>query len=485
MSGVVVTTEARVTEPVRLRAQSGQFFIVGMTERGDIASPVKVRSMDEVRTLLGNRVTYGTVHDQLKTYFAEGGVQAYVARVVGAAATVGTLTVKDRAPVTPVNTLRFDAANPGAWSGNMTLEIVDGTVANTVRILIRLSGAVVHNVNNITSPADAVAKFRSSTYVKVVDLGSATASPNNLPALTAPTAFPAGTDDRATVTVTGYVNALARFSATLKDGAVAIPGQTGSTVWNGIKDHCVAYNRIGILADLVGTGAMSYATSAKSIASEYVGLFGPHVVVPDDAGGTRTISPEGFVAAKRALAHERVGAWRLPAGLMGAASYVQDVETNFSASDITLMEDANVSPIRRVGGIIRLYGWSTLSADQNTWTYLKDRDLLNYLVYEAEARLEDYVFETIDGKGQLLSSIRAELVGMVEPIRAAGGLYEKINPDTGDAIDPGYQVNVSSPVAVGTEQATNAVHAELMVRVSPAAGMITLRIIKVGVLAPF
>lgn len=484
MAGVVVTTEARA-QARALLAPSGQLFIVGQTERGDTTKPILVNSMSDAKVLLGDRVTYGSVYDQLRTFFAEGGKQAYVARVVGATASAGTLTITDRAG-TPVPTLRFDAASAGSWSGNLKIEVADGNVANTFKVIVTLNGVVVHSYNNLASPAAAVAKFSGSPYVRATDLGSATAAPANNPKVTAATVLTSGNDQRGTIVAADYVSALARFGPDLGTGAVAVPGQANATVWAGIIAHCESLRRVGLLAEAVATSISDYQQTAGDYDSEYAGLFGPWVTIPDETGiGQQTISPEGYVAAVRARAHEQVGPWRVPAGSLSKANFVTDLEAVYTADDIQALEEANVSPIRRIAGSIRLYGWASLSSDQETWGYLKDRDLLNFLVYQAEEKLEPYVFETIDARGRLLSDIQGALINMVDPIRSKGGLYENINPVTKEVIDPGYKIVTDASVNTPESLRNNEVHADLSVRISPTAGLITLRIVKVGILSSF
>jgi hypothetical protein len=182
--------------------------------------------MADVATYLGTRQSYGNVWDQLKVFFDEGGQQAYVARVVGPAATKGTLSLNDRA-VAPQPTLRIDAQNPGSWSSQITVEVQDGASPNTFRLLVRLNGDLVEDYNNLVTPADAVSAMGKSPYVRATDLGSATAAPDNRPVVAAATALSVGSDDRASVVAATYTAALAQFVPGFGDGAVAIPGQTG------------------------------------------------------------------------------------------------------------------------------------------------------------------------------------------------------------------------------------------------------------------
>lgn len=480
MPGVVVTTATRSGPSAPVRATSGQYFVSGLTERGDTDKAQKVRSLADYRRLFGDRVTYGFLYDDLSTFFEEGGTQAYVARVVGPAATVGTLTLNDRAGV-PVATLRVDAANEGAWSTRLTVEVRDGTNPNTFRLIFRLDGEVVHDVNNIASPADAPALFTTSPFVRLVNLGSATAPPGNNPAVRAATALSAGSDDRAAVTATILTDALGRFDIGLGDGAVAVPGYN-TAVHAGVISHARTNRRIALLAAARGADQGALQTVSTGLASEYAGLFAPHILVPDGSGGTRAIEPVGFVAAKRNVAHETVGPWRAPAGVAGIANFVAGLDQEFSRTVNDDLDAARVSIIRRVGTGVRLYGWRSLSQDEANYSLLTGRDMLNRLVVEAEKRLEVYVFQPIDGRGQLLGRIKGDLIGMVEPLRVAGGLFERLD-DEGNRIDPGYAVNVGADLNTVESLARNEVKAQLAVRISPAAALVTLTIVKVGVTA--
>lgn len=479
MPGVVVRTETQAGPSAALRAPSSQMFFAGITERGDTAKPVLVRGMADVSLLLGTRVSYGAVWDQLKVFFDEGGLQAYVGRVVGPAATKGTLTLQDRAG-SPVNTVRIDAQNAGAWSSRLKVQVQDGALANTYRITVTLDDVVVEDKNNLATPAEAVTAFRESIYVRAVDLGSATAAPTNNPKVLAATALSAGSDDRASATDTTYVTALALFTKDLGDGAVAIPGRTTSTIWTGINNHCKANNRIGILSAANGDSKATLLSRTADLDSEYCGVFAPWIIVSDGGGGTRTISPEGYIGAVRARAHDQVGPWRAPAGKIATANTVLDVATRFTATDADDLDDGRINIIRYISGSVRNYGWRSMSSNETEYSFLKDRDLLNYLVVESEKRLEDYVFEPIDRKGHLLAAVAAAITGLVDPISRQGGLYPMIS-DNGQQIDPGYKVDTGNAVNTELTLAANEVRARLSVRISPVGGLVSLTIVKVGI----
>lgn len=479
MPGVNVSTAARSGSPSTSRAPSGRYFVAGLTERGSVDTPVRLTGMADFEDLLGARVSYGALYDNLRTFFEEGGTEAYVARAVGPAATVGTISLGDRAG-TPVNTLKVDAASPGAWSTGLTVEVQDGALANTFRIIVRLGGKIVQDKNNLASPSAAVVAFTGSPYVKLSDLGSASAAPTNNPKVAAATALSAGNDDRAAVTSAIMVAALARFTQGYGDGAVAIPGQ-GQAVHAGLIAHAEGNRRVAILSLAANQSDAQYKAAAASLTSDAAGLFGPWIAVTDDAGGFRYVSPEGYVAGARARAHELVGPWRAPAGEIAQSRTILGLEKEWTRAEGDSLDAARVSVIRRVAGTLRLYGWRSLSSDEDNFALLSARDVLNRLVTAGEEALEQYVFAPIDAKGQLLSAMNASLVGIVEPMRQAGGLYPMMNGS--EELDPGYRVETGSTVNTPQTLATNTVKARLSVRVAPTGALVSLTIVKVGPLA--
>lgn len=479
MPGVVVTTAVRSGPSAPLRSTSGQFFVVGLAERGPADKATLIKGMADFEQIFGPRVSYGYLHDVLKTYFEEGGAQAYIARVVGPASTKGTITLNDRAG-TPLPTLRVDAASPGDWSSRLKVVVAAGSLAATFKMTVQLDNIPVEVQDNISTPVEAVTRFSTSVYIRLVDQGSVTAAPNNQPA-TGTFTVSAGTDDRASVNAASYTTALTLFTEGFGDGAVAIPGQ-GTAVHAGIDTHCKANNRIGLLSHTVTASVSDLTTAAGALNSQSVGLFAPWVLVTDGAGGSRQSPPEGYVAGVRARAHNDVGPWRTPAGGAAVARNVIGVNVEYTRQEGDALDAARVSHIRRVAGSIRLYGWRSLSGDEQNFALLSIQDLLNFLVVEGAKRLEQYVFAPVDGKNQLLSAINAELVGLVEPIRTAGGVYEKVDEE-GNLLDPGYLVETGPSVNSLATLSQNRVKARLSVRPSPTAALIELTIVRVGLLA--
>lgn len=485
MPGVKITTSVRSGPASSTGSDEATFLAVGQTERGPLTAKFVYSLADYVATF-GDRVAYGLLYDQVRTFFEEGGYRVGISRVVGPAATVGTLTLKDRAGAGGVNTVRIDALNPGAWSTRVSISVADGVIANTVTVSVLYDQAVTEVFANLANPAAIVAALAGSKYVKATDLVSATAAPNNNPAVLAGTALSAGADDRGSILTAHYLAALEDFDDdTYGPGLVAIPGLPATTVAAGLIAHCQAHNnRVAWVSMPIGTDLAGVKAAANTIqvaqvngaGLEFIGLGYPGVVIPDTGGVTRIISNEGFVAAMRSRAIVTEGVWRAPIGPLASAQFVIGQELPIVQADGDALDAAWVSAIRQIGGLTTLYGWRSLSLDTVNYLLLKDRDLLNAVEVEAQKLGQRYVGATVDSSLRVLGKLQGDLIGLLQPLVAAGGLFA-----AQDGSDPGYSVDVS-PAAGNTpvNLAAGKIGAVVSVRPSPTAELINITVVRVS-----
>lgn len=481
--GVYITTAILPGTNPEGVAPAGTFFVMGISERGPIDTSHQVNSLSDFQKLYGNRVSYGTLYDQLNAYFNSGGISAYVYRVVGTTPTSGTLTLMDRAG-TPINTIRLDAASVGAWSSTVTAQVTNGVAPNTFRILLYVNGSLVFTTGDCANPAAGVAAVNSSSvasnYVVATALTDATSSPTNNPAVLAATALSAGTDDRGTIGTSNYTSGLANFDIALGAGAVAIPGQTGSTIWEAIADHAGKNNRIALLAFGPTDTPTTVLTNVAGMATpypEFCAFYYPYINISDGATGTLQISPEGYVAGVRAKAHATIGPWQAAAGEISVSPLVLSPVYASTGTDLANFDLARINPIRTVANTCRIYGVKSFSTDNVNWNFITLRDVINYLVVAAQARLEPYVFTTIDNQQLVFSKIVGALVGLCEPIRTAGGLYEQRDANN-NLLDPGYAVQCDASMNPSDTLAEGIINAQMSVRVSPVGQRIELLITK-------
>lgn len=453
---------------------TGRFFVVGLFGRGRTDRAVTARNFREVTDAFGDRVAYGAAWDSLRVFFDEGGSEAVIARVVGGAATAGTVTFNDSlaAPA-----LKVDALGAGAWSSDITVQITAGTVADTVRAIVT-HGTGLEVYDNAATTAALVNQMNASRYVRGTDLGA------GLPAVAAATALSAGTDDRAAIVTATVTDALELFPASLGTGAVAIPGYSADLVGAGLIAHAKATRRVALLAPEEGATKAELKVAAQTLVSpdgKYAMLAAPWININIAPNITVSTSPEGYVAGARARAHARMGAWAAVAGVSSAAKTVVSIERDIQQAEYDELSDAAVSVIVTRAGRVVLYGYRSLDSDTVNYRLLSAQDTLNWLAQRCEDALQPFVFAPIDGSGGLLGQVEGLLRGILDDVRVRGGVFARVID--GELIDPGYSVDVGDSVNTLESLANNILRAQVAVRLSPQAELIELTIIRVALTA--
>jgi hypothetical protein len=318
--------------------------------------------------------------------------------------------------------------------------------------------------------------------VVATDLESVETPPDNNAAVAAATALSAGFDGDAIVEA-DYLAGLDLFTYDLGPGSVSVPSQTGATLWAAMIDHCQDNHRIALCAfdetDTVATSKTAVAAMYSDPGADYAGFYYPWIQIPDPAtaGLTMNISPESYVAAARSKAVTNDGTWMPGAGLLSEAIFVEGLVDYVNTATGDSLDEKRINALRKIGNSIRVYGARSVSADEANWRFITARDTVNYIAWEAEDRLEDYVFSTIDARGSLFSRIESALIGLLDPIRLKGGLYEAFDTD-GNQVDPGYSVEVSDEINPIVNLAQGKVSAVVNVRVSSVGDQISVTITK-------
>lgn len=499
MPGVNVTTGVRVGPTGVDAAPASTFFIVGTAERGPVDEAMTVTSMSQFEAIYGGFSSSFTLNDNVRTYFEEGGTRAIVARVVGADPDAASVDIVD---ASDGNVLSLTAASPGVWANSADSPAKDGlkvivatagatgfTLELTYKGETIFSGGPFLNetlVDGSTKYAKQFAAEAINGSAALTHFVSATVGNSVLNAAADTLDFTGGSEGDSIVAA-DYVTGLDLFDYDFGPGAVAVPGQASSTIWEGLRDHAVANRRIALLAttstrtssEAIGDADAYWGTTAASRnEASYMAFYWPWVTVPDGFGGTRDQSPEAFVAAARARAHLQGGPWRPGAGEVSASRYVTGLVTPVTKSTGDTLDASRVNALRVIGNTVRVYGARSVSSDETNWRFITYRDTLNFITGRAEAALEPLVFRPIDGRGNLFGEIEAILTGIMEPIRADGGVYEGIDPVTGNQIDAGYSVSADSANNPTADLANGVVTAVVGARVSPVADQINITITK-------
>ena len=475
MPGVIVTTAVRTGPTNAQTAATATMFLAGLTERGPDGTVHLITSLSDYQDIFGG-VAAGYTHETIETFFEEGGSRAYVSRVIGSSATESSLALNKTGAVL---VMTLTAAGKGTWSHGGVLQAVvtQPTAGVTFKIQITLNGAAVYTTRANTTVAQAVSEINNSAtaalYVTATDAGS-----TGIPVAVSGN-FTGGTDD-ATVVAADYVTAIGLFNEDLGPGAVCAPGQTSATVRDALIAHAKNRRRIAILGFDDGTAVGAAVTDAASYAgddgAEFAAFFYPWVKIPNGSL-TATIPPDGYVCGKRAAVHNAYGSWNPYAGERSQASFVTSPVTALSKSEADELDAGFINAIKVINSTTRIYGARSASDDTDNFRFIISREVLNQIVYEAENALEALLFLPIDGRRSTFARVQATLTGIMERIRAGGGLFESFD-GLGKQLDPGYTVQVNDAINPLSQLATGVIKAKVGARVSSIGDTIEIEITK-------
>jgi len=480
MPGVTITTAVRTGATNVGTAPGATFFLVGTSERGNGSVAQAVTSLEDFETKYGAHVSGSYSWYSMKTFFEEGGVSAYFGRVTASAGVAGTKALTTATATGPGIT--FTAVGKGAWANSLAFTATNNTT--TFDLSVTYSGTTVFSGTGYATLTECITAVNADTTAKLYFTAALTASAvaSQLLATAAATSPSNGADG--SVAKSDAIAALAFFTDDMGSGAVAAPGfATGSSdtaLYDALRTHAASYNRVA-LCGFVSTATLAQARSASTgytgtTSHEYMAFYHPWVQIPV---GTATVDipAEAYVAAVRSRTHNAVGAWKAYAGVASEASFITGIALAVSRADADLMDASYVNPIRLINGRVRIYGARSHSTVTAQWRFITARDTINYIVTQANNRLEDLVFSTIDGRSTLFANIINSIQSVVEPIRINGGFYEGFATD-GRRIDYGYTIKCDASLNPVATLETGTVSARLGVRVSSIGDKIEVDLIK-------
>jgi phage tail sheath protein FI len=503
MPGVVISTAVRTGPSSATVRESSQLFVVGLAERGPVGEAVPVQSLTEFENIFGGYVAHSFLHPTVETFFEEGGTQVYVSRVAGADATTGELALENNDDDV---LLLIKANGPGAWSTNVGVTVT--TPGSAFAVIIHYNGEAVYNTGIVSSPAQAVGRINSSSVASryvVAELGEGAGAPlvSQIPVDLTEEALSAGTEDLDGVDDAVLISGLGVFNDSLGAGAVAIPDGENATYLESVGGpatdydgaiktefevsaaliaHANANNRIAILhCGIADTPEFAIAKSddLKVLEGlEHAAIYFPWVSIPTSTNGlSRTIPPDGYVAAKRALAHNQGGAHVPAAGLISNSRFVFGTVSDINKAVGDSLDLQNVNAIRIIQNSVRVYGARSLSIDTENFRYITTQEIINHVVVESQRTLEDLVFGVIDGRDTIFSAITSRLIAILAPLREQGALFQAFDAN-GKKVDNGYTVRCDSALNPVTQLAGGTVKAKVGVRTSSVGDKIEVDIIK-------
>ena len=427
----------------------------GALSQGPVDAPVLVTTWNDfVKTFGGLNDSYPTTWAAYN-FFANGGRNLYVKRVVGSGASVGSVTITDSASATA---FKVKTVNPGTWASNYSVQVVSAGVSTRFGLNLYstsiVNGASTTNLVESYTDLSMNASDKNyvlavvnafSKYIKITDLDSA-----KTPAVTlTPAVLSSGAADGAALAATDYYN--------LETDPISGAWTTFDAINSPIVMYApdAAYQATGTLASQIHADAVLYAstrsdafvvvdTTAGNTVSEAqaevdatVSGFGagstgniaaayyPWVNIPDPTktvGVTRLQAPGAAVVGQYLATDASRGPAKTPAGFNNQIALAVSTEHSFTNAELdTINVSSNpINAIRQVPGAgIVIMGGRTLDNTPNN-RYINIRRSLIYIEKQISDLTSFALFENNDSR--LWSQIRTVLNSFLLTYWQSGGL---------------------------------------------------------------
>jgi len=384
---------------------------------------------------------------QVGAFFANGGRELYVQRLLAANAVAASTNLVDSGSTPRVT---VTSKNAGTDGNNLRVVITAGQVADTYTLTLYKESGVANNITddilleryeNVVFD-DATSSDYAPTVVNLIspNISVAVITGYAGQGITSAT-YPLTSGSNGTATVaTDYTNYKAggssvfeRFTSLDRPLVVFLPNVNAlasgvvsvfdaATSWAEDNNGFVV---LGTDPDLTVANAVSFAASLTDTSNAAV--YYPNVYVADPLGrGTgalRKIEPAGGVVGLYLSTDANRGVFKAPAGIGTTLQGIVSVEKSFSSTELDTMNASTspVNPIRQIPGAgLAVMGARTLKQDGTANKYVNMRRSLIYIRKNLKNLTEFAIFENNDER--LWALVRTSLGSFLNEYRNQGGL---------------------------------------------------------------
>jgi phage tail sheath protein FI len=462
---------------------------IGPNDRGP-STPTLVSSWSEYTTLFGswNTTASNDLPLALYLFFANGGRQAYVSRVLGGGSASAARTLQDRAG-TAQNTLTLTAVNAGAWSVNsgsyygISFAVSDSAITGKFDLTLYFGGItapyVVEKFTDL-SMTSTDARYAlsvinaSSRYVVATDAGSTSTGATRNPAIVAVASgsLTGGANGSAVTTVTSYT----AFDTINSSLLLNVAGFTDATTVNAAIAYAAGRGDIFVIVDgKDDTVANELTLAASYTSSEYAAVYYPRITIADPTkgvgaatGATVKVGPGGAVSGLFVATDNSRGVFKAPAGLQARIAGAVSVTPLTSAELDSLNSSSDpVNAIKYVPGSgIVVMGSRTLDPAYIS-RYVPVRRTLIYLQKALSDLTQFAVFEPNDAA--LWRRLNATVSSFLTNFWSQGGLR-------GATPQQAFFVKVDSTVNTQTTIDNGEVHIEVGIALQRPAEFVIIKI---------
>lgn len=402
---------------------------VGSLSKGPVTAPVLVSSWsDFVKTFGGLNDSYPTTWAAYN-FFANGGRQLYVKRVVGVGATPGTLTITDGAdPAADVFTI--NAVNPGTWASDYSVQIVPAGGPNRFGLVVYLATTQNGVVTNIPvesytdlsmDPNDRYYFFSvvnsQSSLIKILTTGlDITKTPYT--GASTPSQLASGANG-ATPVRQDYATAWTSFDSIgsslvlyAPDAPYAASDELCAQIHGDSAVYAASRQDCFVVVDTPSGMTVNEARAqidstvavfAGDTSGNIVAAYYPWVNIPDTTkvqGATRLQAPGAAVVGQYLATDASRGPAKTPAGLNNKIALAVSTDHQFTNAELDAINTASfpINAIRQVPGAgIVIMGGRTLDSNPNN-KYINIRRSLIYIEKQIQDLSAFAVFENNDSR---------------------------------------------------------------------------------------
>lgn len=450
---------------------TGQGFFAGWTERGPDLGVA--RSSGDFKNRWGGRAANSALWDDVIGFFGEGGSAAVISRDISTDALVASDNLGSDVTV--------DAIGAGVWGNDVQVIATYATGSDTagepIYIEVNYLGSKVEQSTTVHDVDELIAwAMDKSNYVRF-----SKSSPSGVLPDDGDIADLAGGGDGTVAArdLGTFNDALDRFTYDLGAGQVAAPGVTDPDYHKAIGVHIDANHRCAVV-DLEDTNDKMDLLAARAELDGQPGAramlaMGHHLRYPAQTPPASVIIPySGIQMGIIARVDKGGDPAAVAAGANAVSRLALGVSQTFSDADREELNANGVTLGREMFGAVRTYGYRTAAGPdiRDNWTFFQESRVIMAIAHESNAGLEEYVFDTIDGRLHLLVSAKNMLTGICMKYWQAGALYGTESNQAFRVICDGSNNSIDT-IKLGE------IHAMIKLKTSKIAEWVKLNIVKV------
>jgi phage tail sheath protein FI len=414
---------------------------VGWAPQGSVSEAVLVQSFMDFAREFGGLDSRSYLGYAVNQFFANGGQQAYIVRLVWTDAATANTTVVG---------LKLWASSPGQWANNY--KVVVNPTGSVFSLQVQDPNSTpLETFLNLTASSAIAVIDNDSQYITFVD---PTASPPSAPpSITVPATAATGTlsggndgtllqpkdgingngDFETALNLSGALTKGALYGIHLLDrvtifNLLCVPGEADEATISSLEDYCTPQRAFYIvdspqtatIANLTNGPIGAAGSGLSGSNNDHAAYYFPWVQAPDPLASNRPrlFPPSGFVAGIYAATDANRGVWKAPAGIDASLSGVTGLQYVLTDLENGTLNPQAINCLRqfRVYGDV-VWGARTLQGNDavgSQWKYVPIRRMALFLESSLYNGTQWVVFEP-NGEtlwGQIRLNVGAFMQGL-------------------------------------------------------------------------